>query len=125
MKILEYILERSAKVKIESITTPPEDPRNIQDCFERIFEHEVDNTKGIYKLVKMSFEEEDWATWHFMQWFVKEQTEEETLALNLLDKIKIAGGVNASGEALYNLDKDLQTKSDDAVLAEDKTALNP
>ena len=73
----------------------------------------------------MSFEEEDWATWHFMQWFVKEQTEEETLALNLLDKIKIAGGVNASGEALYNLDKDLQTKSDDAVLAEDKTALNP
>ena len=53
------------------------------------------------------------------------QTEEETLALNLLDKIKIAGGVNASGEALYNLDKDLQTKSDEMVLAEDKTALNP
>ena len=125
MKILEYILERGAKVKIESITAPPEDPTNIQNCFEQIFEHEVDNTKGIYKLVKMSFEEEDWATWHFMQWFVKEQTEEETLALNLLDKIKIAGGVNASGEALYNLDKDLQTKSDDAVLAEDKTALNP
>ncbi|HJS54251.1 MAG TPA: ferritin [Chitinophagaceae bacterium] len=125
MKILEYILERGAKVKIESITAPSEDPTNIQNCFERIFEHEVDNTKGIYKLVKMSFEEEDWATWHFMQWFVKEQTEEETLALNLLDKIKIAGGVNASGEALYNLDKDLQTKSGDAVLAEEKTALNP
>lgn len=31
-------------------------------------------------------------TWNFMQWFVKEQTEEETFALNLLDKIKIAGG---------------------------------
>jgi len=125
MKILEYILERGAKVKIESITAPSEDPTNIQNCFERIFEHEVDNTKGIYKLVKMSFEEEDWATWHFMQWFVKEQTEEETLALNLLDKIKIAGGVNASGEALYNLDKDLQTKSGDAVLAEEKTELDP
>ena len=48
----------------------------------------------------MSFDEEDWATWHFMQWFVKEQTEEETLALNLLDKIRIAGGTNASDEAL-------------------------
>ena len=44
---------------------------------------------------------------------------------NLLDKIKIAGGVNASGEALYNLDNDLQTKSDDVALAEEKTALNP
>ncbi len=60
-----------------------------------------------------------------MQWFVKEQTEEETVALNLLDKIKIAGGANASENALYYLDRDLQTKSGDAVLAEDKTALNP
>ncbi len=125
MKFLEYILERGAKVKIEAIPAPPEDPTNIQNCFEQVFEQEVDNTKGIYKIVKLSFDEEDWATWHFMQWFVKEQTEEETLALNLLDKIKIAGGENASGEALYALDKDLQTKSDDAALAEEKTAMNP
>ncbi|MEO7264477.1 MAG: ferritin [Ferruginibacter sp.] len=125
MKFLEYILERGAKVNIEAIPASLKDPTGVQHCFEQIFEQEVDNTRGIYKLVKMSFDEEDWATWHFMQWFVKEQTEEETLALNLLDKIKIAGGVNASGEALYNLDKDLQTKSGDAVLAEDKTSLNP
>lgn len=119
------LLERGAKVNIEAIPAPPQQPTSIQNCFEQIFEQEVDNTRGIYKLVKMSFDEEDWATWHFMQWFVKEQTEEETLALNLLDKIKIAGGVSASGEALYNLDKDLQTKSGDAVLAEEKTTLNP
>ena len=125
MKILEYILERGAKVKVEPIPGPQEDPTSIQNCFEQIFEHEIDNTKGIYKLVKMSFDEEDWTTWHFMQWFVKEQTEEETLALNLLDKIKIAGGVNACWEALYNLDKELQTKSGDMALAEDKTALKP
>ena len=125
MKLLEYILQRGAKVNVEAIPAPPKDPTGIQNCFERVFEHELDNTKGIYKLVKMSLDEEDWATWHFMQWFVKEQTEEETLALNLLDKIKIAGGAKASGEALYALDKDLQTKPDDAPLAEDKTTLNP
>ena len=125
MKILEYILERGAKVKVDAIPAPPEDPISIQQCFEQIFEHEVENTREIYKLVKMSLVEEDWATWHFMQWFVKEQTEEETLALNLLDKIKIAGGTNAGPETLYVLDKDLETKSDEAVLAEDKTAANP
>lgn len=125
MKLLEYILQRGAKVNVEAIPAPPKEPTGIQNCFERVFEHELDNTKGIYKLVKMSLDEEDWATWHFMQWFVKEQTEEETLALNLLDKIKIAGGAKASGEALYALDMDLQTKPDDAPLAEDKTALNP
>lgn len=125
MKILEYILERGAKVKIEAIPAPPKQPTSVQNCFEEIFKQEVDNTKGIYKVVKLSFEEEDWATWHFMQWFVKEQTEEETLALNLLDKIKIAGGLKASGEALYTLDRDLNSKSDDTALAEDKTASNP
>ena len=125
MKILEYILERGGKVKVEAIPAPPEDPSNIQNCFEKVFVHEIDNTKAVYKLVKMSFDEEDWVTWNFMQWFVKEQAEEETLALNLLDKIKIAGGTKATGEALYALDRDLEKEPDDAVLAQEKTAINP
>ena len=54
MKILEFILERGADVKIEAIPAPSEDPISIHNCFEQIFEHEVDNTKEIYKLVKMS-----------------------------------------------------------------------
>jgi ferritin len=27
----------------------------------------------------MALDEEDWATWNFLQWFVKEQIEEENL----------------------------------------------
>ena len=125
MKLLEYILQRGAKVKIEAIPAPPPDPVNVQDCFEKVFEQEIENTKSVYRVVKMSLEEEDWATWHFMQWFVKEQTEEETLAMNLLDKIKIAGGAKASGDALYALDRDLEKTPDDAQLAEEKTVEHP
>lgn len=125
MKVLEYILERGGTVKVEAIPPPSPDPSSVQDCFEKVLESEIDNTNAIYKLVKMSLTEEDWATWNFMQWFVKEQTEEETLALGLLDKIKIAGGVKASGDALYNLDRDLEKTPDDAVLAQDKSAENP
>ena len=125
MKILEYILKRGAEAKVVAIPAPPANPKNIQNCFEKVFEHEVDNTKAVYKLVKMSFTEEDWATWNFMQWFVKEQTEEETLALSLLDKIKIAGGKNIDSNSLYSLDRDLQTTPDDATLAQDVTAENP
>ena len=40
-------------------------------------------------------------------------------------KIKVAGGEKASGDALYVLDRDLEKKPDDAILAEDKTATNP
>jgi ferritin len=69
--------------------------------------------------------EKDWATWNFMQWFVKEQTEEETLAIDLLDKIKIAGGENAKDDALYALDNNLATTPDDATLAQDVTVEKP
>jgi ferritin len=125
MKVLEYILERGGKVKVEAIPAPPPNPGNVQQCFEKVLEHEIDNTNAIYKLVKMIFSEEDWATWNFLQWFVREQAEEETMALNLLDKIRIAGGAKASGDALYNLDRDMEKAPDEAVLAQDKSTENP
>ncbi len=125
MKFLEYVLKRGAKVKLTAIPEPTPDPSSVSNCFEKVFEQEVDNTKAIYKLVKMSLQEEDWASWNFMQWFVKEQTEEENLAISLLDKIKIAGGENATANALYELDKDLQTTSNEVKLAQDVTTDNP
>ena len=125
MKFLEYILERGGKVAVAAIPAPPKDPSGVQSCFEGILKQEVDNTAGIYKLVKMSFDEGDWATWNFMQWFVNEQTEEETLALNLLDKIKVAGGAQATAEALYTLDRDMEKEPDEAELAQDKSVDHP
>ena len=125
MKLLEYILKRGADVEVVAIPAPPSNPTSMNNCFEKVFQHEVDNTKAIYKVVKMSFEEEDWATWNFLQWFVKEQTEEETLAMELLDKIKIAGGEKMDTNTLYVLDRDLETAPDDARLAQDVTADNP
>lgn len=125
MKFLEYILERGATVQIDPIPGVTDNPKNVNDAFEKVFKQEVDNTESIYKLVKQSFDEGDWATWNFMQWFVKEQAEEERLAMNLLDKIKVAGGEKASGDALYNLDRDLEHTPDDAKLAQDATTDEP
>jgi ferritin len=122
MKILEYILKRGGKVKVTAIPDPIEDPKNLQECFESVFKQEIDNTASVYKVVKLSLTEEDWATWNFMQWFVKEQTEEETLAIELLDKIKVAGNEHS---ALYSFDRDLASTPDDATLAQDVTADKP
>ncbi len=117
MKFLNYILERGARVHVEAIPAPPADPKSVQDCFERTFQHEVDNSNSIYKIVKMSFEEDDWATWNFLQWFLNEQTEEETMVLKILDKLKIAGGEKASKESLYAFDRELLTAPDEVKLA--------
>jgi len=125
MKILEYILKRGAEVEVVAIPSPSKNPENISDCFEEVFKHEVDNTNEIYKLVKMSLGEEDWATWNFMQWFVKEQIEEETMALNLLDKAKIAGSKKDGKNDLYSFDRDLEKTPDEAKSAQDVTSENP
>lgn len=125
MKFLEYILKRGGKVVVSAIPEPGPDPLNVNDCFEKVFKSEVENTTKIYGIVDMSMAERDWATWNFMQWFVKEQTEEETLAMDLLSKIKVAGGATANNDALYALDLDLGKTPDDAVLAQDVTVEKP
>jgi len=125
MKFLEYILKRGAKVVVTAIPAPGPDPSSVNDCFEKVFKSEVENTKSIYDIVNMSMAEKDWATWNFIQWFVKEQTEEETLALDLLSKIKVAGGPNANHDALYTLNNELGKTPDDATLAQDVTVEKP
>jgi len=125
MKFLEYVLKRGAKVVVTAIPAPGDNPTSVNDCFEKVFQYEVENTTRIYEIVNMAMAEKDWATWNFLQWFVKEQTEEETLAMDLLSKIKVAGGVNAQNDALYVLDQELAKTPDDAVLAQDVTVENP
>jgi len=125
MKILEYILKRGGKVVVSAIPGAGADPESVNDCFEKIFKSEVENTSSIYNIVNLAMAEKDWATWNFMQWFVKEQTEEETLAMDLLSKIKIAGGGAAKDDALYALDNDLAKAPDEAKLAQDVTVENP
>lgn len=125
IKIMMYILERGGEPKVEAVEAPSKLPKTITECFNMVFEHEVDNTNAIYNLVNQSMDEKDWATWNFAQWFVKEQIEEEKLALQLIDKLKIAGGDRASDESLFSLDKFLENAPDEVTLSRESTAENP
>jgi len=51
--------------------------------------------------------------------------EEEKLALELIDKLKIAGGDRATDESLFTLDKTLEQASDEVSLPQTATAENP
>ena len=125
MKVIQYIQDRGGKAKITALAAPPKDPKNLQECFDNIFKHEVDNTTAIYGIVNLAMEEKDWATWNFAQWFVKEQIEEETLAMDLIDKLKIAGGPKATNESLLYLDSKIGDKEDEADLARDASVEEP
>src|ERR1700761_8859701 len=58
MKFLEYILERGGKVQVDAIPGVDDNPKNMNDCFNKVFEQEVGNTEAIYKIVKQSFDEQ-------------------------------------------------------------------
>jgi len=45
--------------------------------------------------------------------------------MDLLDKIKVAGGPNAKDDALFALDSELAKTPDDAILAQDVTVEKP
>ncbi len=125
MKVLTYIMARGSKPKITALSAPPTDPTNLEDCFEKIFKHEVDNTTAIYNIATAALEEKDYATWNFAQWFVREQIEEETMVMNLLDTLRIAGGSHATDEALQYFDAKMGKKNDEATLPREATTEKP
>ena len=73
--------------------------------FESLLEHEINVTDSINNVVDLCLAEKDYTTHNFMQWYVSEQLEEEALARNILDKLKMIG--NDKG-GLYMFDRDLE-----------------
>lgn len=122
-KVMEYIQERGGKVIIEAIKKPGPEPKNILDCFEAVLKQEIDNTEAIYKIVNMSLKEQDWATWNFLHWLVKEQREEEKLALDLLDKVKLAGGAKMSDTSKFEVNKLIGKAKQEAPTADEVNPL--
>lgn len=125
MKVIEYIQNRGGRARVSALDAPPNDPKNLQDCFEKLFKHEVDNSNAIYEIVTLAQNEKDWATYNFGHWFVKEQIEEETLVMDILDMLKVAGGDAATDESLLYFDNKMGAKEDEAELARDVSGANP
>jgi len=125
IKFMQYILERGGRPIVEAVPAPPADPNSLQDCFNRLLQHEIDNTESIYNIVNTSMKESDWATWNFAQFFVKEQIEEEKLILELIDRLKIAGGNRAKDESLFVFDRALAGMPDEIPLSREATADHP
>lgn len=122
MKFMQHIMQRGGRVKITRIPEPLKDPKNLKDCLDKLFKAEVENSESIYEIINLALEEKDWASWNFLQWFVKEQIEEENLIDDLIDRYNlISGGGEINGSDLYQFDQDLGMEDDEADIARDAT----
>jgi ferritin len=108
LKLVKFVNDRGGKAIIPALPAPAADCQNLQHIFTTLLEHETMVTSEINNVVHVCLEEKDYTTHNFMQWYVSEQIEEETLARNVLDKLKLAG--NDKG-ALYMFDRDVETMS--------------
>lgn len=91
LKIIRYINGAGGHAVIPAVEEPQAEYKSIKDVFETSLKQEQGVSKQIYKLVELSFNTKDFGTYHFMQWYVAEQLEEENLFKMTLDIIRIAG----------------------------------
>jgi ferritin len=104
LKLIKFVNDRGGKAVIPSLSQPEKDYKTLQNVFGLLLEHETRVTSEINNVVDVCLKEKDYTTHNFMQWYVSEQIEEETIARNVLDKLKLIG--NDKG-ALYFFDRDV------------------
>lgn len=108
MKFYDYIIRRGGRVDIKAIKKPQTEWENPVDVLEHVVSHEEDVTALINNIVKIAREENDYATEQFLDWFVKEQVEEEETANDDLNKLNLA---IESGNGLYMLDQEFAKRT--------------
>lgn len=106
LKLIKFVNERGGHGVVPALKQPPTTFKSVKVVFEEILKHEIKVTGDINKLVDETLKEKDYTTHNFLQWYVSEQIEEEALARQIVDKLKLIGD-DRSG--LYFFDRDLES----------------
>ena len=108
MGMFDYVHERNAQVTLEAIDKPEIKGSTPLEIFEQVLEHEEYVTSRINALMEVAEEVRDRAALSFLDWYVKEQVEEEANVGGVLATLKLIG---EDKKALLLLDKDLATRT--------------
>ena len=103
-RLFDYVNETGAMAKLGAVEAPPTEFDSVEDLFRQTYEHEQMITTKINELADTAFQEKDYSTFNFLQWYVAEQHEEEALFKGVLDKIELIG---KEGQGLYFIDQEL------------------
>ena len=104
LKFYHYIVERGGRVVLEAIEQPPVAYDSLLAVAEATYAHEQKVTSLIHTLYEVSVAEKDYASQVFLQWYIKEQVEEEDNARTIVDQFKVVGD---HPNGLFMLDRQL------------------
>ena len=108
MRIFDFVNDRSGRVTLTQLVAPKCDWKSPLDAFEDAYAHEVMITGMINDLMGLVAVEKDGAGHDFLEWFCREQVEEEANAQQIVADLKLAGD---SGLGLYLVDQKLGQRS--------------
>lgn len=108
MGMYNYVFERGGKVELGAIEKPVFDAKCPLCVYEQVLKHEKLVTSKINALADVAEEEKDRAASSFIDWYVKEQVEEESGVEHLIATLKLIGD---DKKALLMLDRELAART--------------
>jgi ferritin len=107
MLFYQYLHNNSAPVTLETIAKPDVALESDLGVLKAGLAHELYVTGLINDIYAAAYEVKDFRTMQFLDWFVKEQGEEETNANDLIDKMELFG---SDPKSLYMLNSELAAR---------------
>ena len=107
MLFYRYLQNNNEKVTLEAIAKPDKVLDSDMGVLKAGLEHEEYVTSLINDIYAVAYEQKDFRTMQFLDWFVKEQGEEETNANDMITKMELFG---SDPKSLYMLNSELATR---------------
>ena len=107
MLFYQYLQNENQKVTLEAIAKPDKTFSSHMDVLKAGLEHEEYVTSLINDIYAAAYDVKDFRTMQFLDWFVKEQGEEETNANDLITKMELFG---SDPKSLYMLNQELAAR---------------
>ncbi len=105
MLMYEYMHNNDQTVTLEAIAKPDKVYSELVDPLKAALEHEQYVTASIHTIYAAAKAGDDFRAMQFLDWFVKEQGEEEKNASDLITKMELFG---SDARGLYMLNQELQ-----------------
>lgn len=105
---MDYLQQNGEAVVLEAIAKPDKDFKTFIDPLKEGAAHERYVTGLIHNIYGAAYEEKDFRTMQFLDWFVKEQAEEEDTADDMIKKYELFG---SDSKGLYMLDSELAART--------------
>ena len=103
----QYLQNNSIKVTFEAIDKPKCDLKEHIDPLKAALAHEKYVTELINNIYAAALEDHDYRTMQLLDWFVKEQGEEEKSATDMVTKMELFG---SDMKSLYMLNNELKSR---------------